>query len=342
MRLLRFVPLFALLAVVGVAAGCGGGGAKSVPSDSVAVVGSDHITKSQFTLLLSGTKSAYLAQKTVFPKPGTSQYKALQDQTMKYLVQQSELAQKAKGLGIVVTDADVQARIKQIKKQYFANNETKYQAQLKAQGLTEPLLAINLRGQILSEKIYAKVTGNVKVTDADIKTYYDAHKSTYAQTASRDVRHILVNNKKLADTIEAQLKAGGDFAKLAKKYSKDPGSAAQGGKLTISKGQTVAPFDKVAFSLKLNELSAPVHTTYGWHIIQALSAVRPATQKPLKDVKASISTQLLQTKKTDVINKWVDSVNKEYLKKIAYQTGYTPLATTTTAATTTAATTTSK
>jgi parvulin-like peptidyl-prolyl isomerase len=342
MRLLRFVPLFALLAVVGVAAGCGGSGAKSVPSNSVAVVGNDNITKSEFTLLLGGTKSAYIAQKTAFPKPGTSQYKALQDQTMKYLVQQSELAQKAKGLGIVVTDADVQARIKQIKKQYFANNETKYKAQLKAQGLTEPLLAINLRGQILSEKIYAKVTGNVKVTDADIKTYYDAHKSTYAQTASRDVRHILVNNKKLADTIEAQLKAGGDFAKLAKKYSKDPGSAAQGGKLTISKGQTVAPFDKVAFSLKLNELSAPVHTTYGWHIIQALSAVRPATQKPLKDVKASISTQLLQTKKTDVINKWVDSVNKEYLKKIAYQTGYTPLATTTTAATTTAATTTSK
>ncbi|MGZ4373063.1 MAG: peptidylprolyl isomerase, partial [Gaiellaceae bacterium] len=256
---------------------------------------------------------------------------------MKYLVQQSELTQKAKTLGITVTDADVQARIKQIKKQYFANNETKYKAQLKAQGLTEPLLAINLRGQILSEKIYAKVTGNVKVTEADIKAYYKAHKSTYAQTASRDVRHILVNNKKLADTLEAQLKAGGDFAKLAKKYSKDPGSAAQGGKLTISKGQTVAPFDKVAFALKLNELSAPVHTTYGWHVIQALSDVKPATQQPLKDVTESIRTQLLQTKKTDTINKWVDDVNKEYAKKVAYATGYTPLATTpaTTPATTT-------
>ena len=338
MRLLRFVPLFALLAVVGLlAAGCGGSSTKSVGADSVAVVGNDNITKAQFTLLMNGTKSAYLARKTAFPKPGTSQYKALQDQTMKYLVQQSELQQKAKGLGIVVTSKDVQARIKQIKKQYFSNNEAKYQQQLKAQGLTEALLALNLQGQILSEKIYAKVTGGVKVTDADIKTYYDAHQSTYAKAASRDVRHILVNNKKLADSIEAQLKAGGDFAKLAKKYSKDPGSAAQGGKLTISKGQTVAPFDKVAFALKTNELSAPVHTTYGWHVIQALSAVRPATQQPLKDVKAAISTQLLQTKKTDLINKWVDDVNKEYAKQIAYQTGYTPLATatTTTAPTTT-------
>ena len=230
---------------------------------------------------MNGTKSAYIARKTAFPKPGTTQYKALQDQTMKYLVQQSELEQKAKSLGIEVTDKDVQARIKQIKKQYFANNEAKYQQQLKAQGLTEELLALNLKGQILSEKIYAKVTGGVKVTDADVTKYYNDHKSTYSKAASRDVRHILVNSKSLADTIEKQLKSGGDFATLAKKYSKDPGSAAQGGKLTISKGQTVAPFDKVAFSLKTNELSPPVHTTYGWHIIQALSAVKPATQQPL-------------------------------------------------------------
>jgi parvulin-like peptidyl-prolyl isomerase len=339
MRLLRLLPLFALLAVVALAAGCGGGGGKkTVPADSVAVVGSVDITKSTFTLLMNGTKSAYIARKTPFPKPGTPQYKALQDQTMKYLVQQSELEQKAKGLGIVVTDKDVQARLKQIKQQYFAGSEKKYQQQLKAQGLTEPLLRVNLHGQILSEKIYAKVTGDVKVSDADIKKYYDDHKSTYAKPASRDVRHILVNSKKLADSIEAQLKSGADFATLAKKYSKDPGSAAQGGKLTISKGQTVAPFDKVAFSLKKNELSAPVHTTYGWHVIQALSDLKPATQQPLKDVTTSISTQLLQTKKTDTINKWVDDVNKEYAKRIAYGTGYTPLAT---AAVTTAATTTS-
>ncbi len=88
----------------------------------------------------------------------------------------------------------------------------------------------------------------------------------------------------------------------------------------------------------MNEISAPVHTTYGWHIIQALSAVKPAKQTALKDVKASIQQQLLQTKKTTVINKWVDDVNKEYAKKIAYATGYTPLSTA--SATTSPATTT--
>jgi foldase protein PrsA len=101
----------------------------------------------------------------------------------------------------------------------------------------------------------------------------------------------------------------------------------------VSKGQTVPQFDKVAFSLKTNELSFPVHTQYGWHIIQALSPVRPAKQTPLKDVEASIKTQLLQTKKTDAMNKWVDAMKKDYAKKIRYQAGYEPTATTSTTST---------
>ncbi len=333
---LRYLTFALLSALALVAAGCGGG-TKAVPGDAVAVVGSQTITKAQFNFLLNGAKRTYKARKSPFPKAGTTQYKSLQDQAVQYLVQQSELQQKAKDLGVTVSDKDVTARLAQIKQQYFGGSESKYKAQLKTQGLTETQIKSDLRAQILSEKIYNKVTADVKASDKDIQAYYLAHKSDYAQAASRDVRHILVNNKKLADQIETQLKNGGDFAALAKKYSKDPGSAANGGKLTVSKGQTVPEFDKEAFTLKTNETSPPIHTQYGWHIIQALSAIKPATQQPLKEVEAAIRTQLLQTKKTDAINKWVDGVTKEFAKQIAYQTGYTPLAsaTTTTAATTT-------
>ena len=337
MRLLRFFPLPVLLVAALLVAGCGGS-SKAVPASAVAVVGSDTITKTQFNDLLEGAKRTYKARKTPFPKAGTTQYKSLQDQAMQYLVQQSELGQRAKDLGVAVTDKDVADRLKQIKTQYFGGSDTRYQAQLKQQGLTEEQIKKDLHSQILSEKLYKKVTGAVKVGDADVKSYYDAHKSSYAQKASRDVRHILVSSKKLADTIEAQLKAGGDFAALAKKYSKDPGSAKQGGKLTISKGQTVPPFDKAAFSLKTNQISAPVRTTYGWHIIEPLGAVKPAKQTPLKDVKTQISQQLLQTKKTDTMTKWVDGVKKDFASKLSYQTGYAPLNTST--GTTTAATTT--
>ncbi|HET8528665.1 MAG TPA: peptidylprolyl isomerase [Gaiellaceae bacterium] len=339
---LRFSLVALLLVFVAVlVAGCGGGGTKSVPADAVAVVGHDTITKQQFNTLLAGAKRTYAARKTPFPKPGTTQYKSLQDQAMQYLVQQSELEQKAKDLGVTVTTKDVDQRLSQIKQQYFGGSQKKYEAQLKSQGLTEPQVKSDLHAQILSEKIYKKITSDVKVTNADVQKYYNQHKSDYTQAASRDVRHILVNSKKLADQLEQQLKNGADFAKLAKKYSKDPGSAANGGKLTVSKGQTVPEFDKAAFSLKTNEISKPVHTTYGWHIIQPLSAVKPAKQTPLSDVKASIKSQLENTKKQDAMNKWVADVKKEFSNEIRYQAGYQPTATTTTS-TTTGATTTNK
>src|SRR5436305_613604 len=162
--------------------------------------------------------------------------------------------------------------------------------------------------------------------DTISKAYYNSHQSQYGTPESRDVRHILVNSKALATSIYSQLKGGADFATLAKKYSKDPGSAAQGGKLTISRGQTVAPFDKAAFTLKTNELSQPIKTQYGWHLIQALSPVRPAKKTPFTQVKATIEQQLLQQKKNDAMSKWVTDTKKDFCKgKVVYGTSYAPL-----------------
>jgi foldase protein PrsA len=335
MKMLRLVPLLALLAAVGLAAGCGGSSKKSVPTNAVAVVGSDTITKTQFNALLAGAQRNYKARKAAFPKAGTTQYKSIQDQAVSYLVQEDELGQRAKEFSIKITPKEIQARLVQIKAQYFGGSETKYKAQLKAQGLTQAQIEQDLYAQILSEKLYNKVTASVKVSDTDIKKYYDSHQSSYNTAASRDVRHILVNNKTLADQLETQLKGGASFAALAKKYSKDPGSAKQGGKLTITKGQTVAPFDKMAFSLKTGDTSAPVHTQYGWHIIQALSAIKPAHQTPLASVKDSIKQQLLQAKKTTTMTNWVNKMKKDFAKTVSYAVGYEPAATTSSTATAT-------
>jgi parvulin-like peptidyl-prolyl isomerase len=336
MRTLRFLALPLLIAGVLLAAGCGGGSSQSVPNDAVAVVSGSPITKLQFASLIASAKASYAARKTPFPKAGTTAYKSLQDQAITYLVQESELEQQGKTMGIVIANSDVNTRLTAIKKQYFGGSESKYQAQLKAQGLTEPELLRELKAQILSEKLYAKVTGKVTVSSAAVAAYYAAHKSTYSTAASRTVRHILVNNKALADQLETQLKNGASFAVLAKKYSKDPGSASKRGKLTVTKGQTVPQFDKAAFSLKTGQTSAPVHSQYGWHIIQALTPISAAKVTPLKSVENSIRAQLLQAKKTTTMTNWVNGIKKTYAKKIAYQAGYTPAATSTsTTATTT-------
>jgi peptidyl-prolyl cis-trans isomerase C len=105
--------------------------------------------------------------------------------------------------------------------------------------------------------------------------------------------------------------------------------------LTVRKGETVPEFDKVAFELKKNALSAPVKTQYGYHIIEALSDVKPPSQTPLKDVKEQIRQQLLQEKRQKAITDWSKDTNDEFKDKIAYQVGYAPPATTGTTTTAT-------
>jgi parvulin-like peptidyl-prolyl isomerase len=326
----RLFILLCLASLTGVLAACGGGGSKNVPSDSVALVGKDTITKTQFNSLMAATAKVDKVNKQTPPTAGTAAYKQVQDRVMAFLVQLDELSQKGSTLGVNVTDAQVQTQIDKVKKQYFGGNEAKFEKGLESQGLTLDIYKLEWHSQLLSQGIYTKVTKGVKVTPAAVQAYYDAHKaSTYTKPASRNVRHILVNSKSLADQLETQLKGGADFATLAKKYSKDPSSAKVGGKLTITKGETVPSFDKAAFALKTGATSPPVHSQYGWHIIQALSAVKPATTTPLASVRQSIQSTLLQTKKTSTMNNWLNGVKKDFSKDVVYASGYTPSATTT-------------
>jgi foldase protein PrsA len=342
-RSISLALLAALIALLVTA--CGGGGSASLSSGDVAVVGSDTVTKDDYDALLQRAQKSYAAQKRKFPKPGTQEYETLKGQAVTFLVQRAEFAQKADDMNVSVSDKQIDARINQLKKQFYGGSEKRYEQTLAQQGLTPETARAEVKAQLISEALYKKVTGDVKVSDKAIQDYYNKNKSVYVQKESRDVRHILVNSKSLADKLYAQLVADHEknFAALAKKNSKDPGSASNGGKLTVTKGQTVPPFDKTAFSLKTNELSKPVHTQYGWHIIQALSAIKPPSTTPLDKVKSSIKQQLEQQQKNDVMTKWVDKIKKDFCSDshIKYQAGYRPSpdpcasVNTTTAATTT-------
>jgi len=325
---------FLIAALVAVLAGCGGGGgSSSVPSDAVAEVNGQDITQEQFNALLAQAKKSYVSQKRKWPAAGTTEYDTLKNQAVSYLVQREEFKQEADKLGVTVSDADVDKRLKQIKKQYFGNDEARYKKQLKQQGLTDAQVRADIKAQLIQEKIFNKVTKGAAVSDADAKKYYDQHQSQYGTPEQRDVAHILVKSKALADQLYQKVKAGQDFTKLAKKYSQDPGSKAQGGKLTISKGQTVAPFDQTAFLLPTGHFSRPVKTTFGYHIIKALGPIKAAKVTALDaKLKASIRQQLAQQKKNDAMTAWVNNLKKDFNSKIDYQAGYAPPST---AATTT-------
>lgn len=316
------LSLAAALALV--AAGCGGGGDESVPGDAVAVVGENTIAKTQFDGLLNQAKKSYKAQKRAFPKAGSPEYNNLKNQAILYLVQRAQFEQKAADLDIEVSDEQVEARLKQIKQQYFGGNEVRYRAQIKQQGLSDAQVRQDVRAQLVQEALFKNVTDDVKVTDKQVADFYNKSRSQYGQPETREVRHILVSSKKLADEIYERLEKGESFTKLAKQYSKDPSSKQNGGKLTAVKGQTVAPFDQTAFLLGKGTLSKPVKTQYGYHLIEPLSAVKPAKVTPLKSVKESIRQQLLQTKRNEAMTKWVEETKKEFSDDTSYQVGFAP------------------
>ena len=319
----------AALAVLTVlAAGCGD--TDEVPSDAVAVVDGTPISKSTLDELLTRTKKTYAAQKRQFPKAGTPEYQSLQTQAVAFLVQRAEYAREADKLGVKVTDAQIQKKVDDVKKQYFGGNQKKFEAGLKAQSYTLAALRDDARAQLVSEGIYKDITGNAKISDAEAQQYYDQNIDRYKVAESRVVRHILVKTKNEADQIRSEIEGGADFATLAKEKSQDPGSKDQGGKLTVSKGQTVAPFDKAAFSLDTNQLSEPVKTQYGYHLIQPLTDVKKGRVTPFTEVRTQIKSQLMQQKQGNVVSQWVSKVEKEYKGKVSYATGYEPPDTTTT------------
>jgi foldase protein PrsA len=330
--------LLALIAALALAA-CGGGGTSSadVPDGAVAVVGDKTVTKEEFDKLIEQQKKSAEAQKQDFPEPGTAEYEALKATVVKGLVEQKEWELEGEAMGVEVTDQEIETELDKLKQQYFQGDEQKYSAELAKQGLTDEDVRNELRTRVLTNKIFEAVTKKVIVSDADIKAYYEKNPTQYQQPASREVRHILVKTEALAQKLHDQIQGGADFAKLAQKYTQDQASKADGGKFTAFKGRTVEPFDEFVFSAKTGELSDPIKTEFGWHIIEVLSAVKPASTTPLDQVKDSIKTTVLQTKQNAAMKAWIAALPAKYADEVAYAPGYAPASATDTSGGTTTA-----
>jgi peptidyl-prolyl cis-trans isomerase D len=174
----------------------------------------------------------------------------------------------------------------------------------------------------------AAVGAQISVSDADIKSYYDQNQKQYAGSEERRASHILIAVKKgasaadkaaakaKADKLYAQLSANpADFAKLAKADSDDPGSAEHGGDLGyFGPGMMVKPFEEAAFQMKQGQISQPVESEFGYHIIQ-LTGIKPAVGKTLDQVKSEISatikTQLMSKKYAELADIFNNTVYEQ-------------------------------
>jgi peptidyl-prolyl cis-trans isomerase D len=148
----------------------------------------------------------------------------------------------------------------------------------------------------------------VKVDPADVKKFYDQNQRQFGTAETREASHILIAVDKgapeaekqkaraLAESIAAEAKKNPErFAELAKKHSQDPGSAAKGGELgSFSRGAMVKPFDDAVFSMKPGEISGPIETEYGYHVIR-LTGVTPGQMKTFEQARPEIERELKKT-----------------------------------------------
>ena len=235
--------------------------------------------------------------------------RSLVDQLIGYHV----LSQEAHARKMDATDAEVEARIAQIKSGMASADA--FQQALAAQGISVEQLRTETRMSLQAGKLVdAEVNSKIAVSDAEVATFYQQNIDRFKQGESVHASHILVAAPQNADPAARQqarvkaevvlkaVKGGADFATVARSQSMDPGSAQNGGDLGFfPRGQMDPAFEKAAFALKPGATSGLVETQFGFHIIKVLEKRGPRTA-PLTEVGPQVKDFLTNQQRESRIN----------------------------------------
>lgn len=169
---------------------------------------------------------------------------------------------------------------------------------------------------LISALLEKEIEEKSKVTDKEVQDYYEAHKKDFAANNQVRASHILVKTEEDAKKLLDQIKKGADFAKLAKANSIDTGSAKNGGDLGFfSRGQMVPEFERAAFGLKKGEVSNPVKTQYGYHLIK-VTGVKEGNIVEFDKIKQLLTQRLTAAKQKDLFDSYVNDLKKSYKVEI--------------------------
>ena len=329
-----------VLAVLGaagllLAAGCGDDSA-SLPAGVVAQVGDAQITEAQLDTTIEQSRAEATSTGQTLPKEGEEGYEDIRRQALQSLVAQKVVEFEARDCGkpCEVTDAEITAELTRIRTTNFEKSQKKFDDFLKERKISKADARTIVRSQLQQQALFDHVTRGVRFTEADAKKYYDDNPTQFKVAAGRTASHILVASEAEADRIRSEVTPE-NFAQLAKENSTDTGSAPQGGNLgQMQKGQFVPEFEKVAFALKDGEISQPVKTQFGWHIIMVKTT--PARTTSFADAKAQILSSQLTAKRQAEFSTWSEKVLTEWADRTVYASDDLKPSTTTAPAATTA------
>lgn len=180
---------------------------------------------------------------------------------------------------------------------------------MKSYNMTMEDMKDNVKMNLSLKKL---VGSNIIISDEEIVSYFEENKEKFNQEEQVSASHILVESEELAKEIREKLVAGEDIAELAKEYSTDEGTKNNGGNLGFfGRGEMVESFDKAAFTLNIGEISEPIKSNYGYHVI-IVNEKKEAKLANLEDSKDDIKEMLLEAQIPEAFNEWYEQKITEY------------------------------
>lgn len=255
------------------------------PPDQVATVNGEPITRAQLEKALNRSRKVdeNLAPRTAEDKA------ALRQATLNDLIDQALILQAARASNLTVPPERVDRELLRLKAEYPGSS---FDEALAEGAITTEELREQTRRELTVEEYFSRqVFARVAVTDADVEAYYKAHPQEFAHPAEVHAEQILVSDQDTARKVQAELKKGGRFEELARKYSISPDAKVGGDLGWFSAGQMPEVFDQTCFALKAGQTSDVVASPYGYHLFKVLEK-REAATPSLTDIRPQVEAKL--------------------------------------------------
>jgi len=224
------------------------------------------------------------------------------------------IVQEGARSGLEITEEEMEEEINNIVAESFGGSYEDFLSVLTMYGLSEEAFREDAKLNLLVRKL---ALAEINPTEEEARQHFEDNRFLFEQPEEVEARHILVEDRETADEVVALLNAGGDFAELAAEYSIDPTNKDNAGYLGFfSRGEMVQEFDEAAFALEVGEISAPVQTDFGFHIIELLD-YREAVEVEFNSISDEVMESLIESKIPEVINALVarlfETAEIEYL-----------------------------
>ena len=285
-RNVKYIALLSVLLLSIALAGCSDGGNSAGSGDVVAKVGDEEITEADLNDVL------------------VERYGA---ETLNTMISETIIEKEVDKADIEVSEEEIEEELENMAAQYGGMQGL--QMAMQQAGLEEENLKEEIETNIALEKL---LEPEMDITDEAMKEYYEENKADFKEEEQVKASHILVETEEEAEEIAGKLEDGEDFAELAKENSIDPGSKEEGGDLGyFAQGQMVKEFNDKAFSMEVDEISEPVETENGFHII-LLEDKKEAKTRSFEESKEEIKSTLVQKQLPQIFNEWYAEKIEEY------------------------------